>query len=86
MKHSDASSPILFGAVNPILTYTQTLQVLDCTQKLSVIELKIWIVWHQSTVSCLQVTEVASSQRDTYTHIPSEQSLTAEYFESDHAQ
>jgi hypothetical protein len=33
LKHSDASSPILLGAVNPILTRTQTSQVLDCTQK-----------------------------------------------------
>ena len=75
MKYSDASSPSLLEAINPILTRTQTLQALDYTQKSSVIELKIWIVRHQNTVSYLQVTKAVLGQRDTYTHIPSEQPL-----------
>ena len=70
--------------VNLILTCTLTLQVLDRIQKSFIIELKIRIVWQQSTVSCLQVIEAALSLRDTYTHIPSEQLLTAEYSGSDH--
>ena len=85
LKHSDVSSPILLGAINFILTRTQTSQVLDCTKKFSIIELEIQIVRYQSTVSCLQVTEAVSDQRDTYTHISSEQPLTVEYSKSDHA-
>ena len=86
LKHNDASSSILLGAINPILTRPQTSQVLDCTQKSFVIELKIQIVRHQSIVSYLQVTKAVSDQRDIYIHIPSEQLLTAECSESGHTQ
>ena len=86
MKHNDTSSSILLGAVNPILTRTQISQVLDCTQKFSITKLKIRIARYQNTVSCLQVIKTVSSPRDIYTHIPSEQLLTTEYFESGYAQ
>ena len=48
------------------------IQVLDYTQKPSVTRLEIRIVWHQSTVSCLQATMVISSQR---IHIPLQTTL-----------
>ena len=67
LKYNDALSLILFGAINLILTHTQTSQVLDCIQKSSIIELEIWIVRHQSTVSYWQVIETVSGPR---THIP----------------
>ena len=35
------------------LDHTLTLQVLDCAQKLSIIELEIQLVQYQNTVSCL---------------------------------
>ena len=64
--------------VNPILTHAPTSQVLDYTQQPSVTELKIQVVQCLSAVSCLQVTVAVSGQRDIYTHILSEQILTAE--------
>ena len=56
----------LFGGVNSILIHTPTSQVLDCTQKFFITELKIQIVRHQSTVSFLQVTVVILDQRNIY--------------------
>ena len=64
--------------VNPILTHAPTSQVLDYTQQPSVTELEIQVVQCLSAVSCLQVTVTVSGQRDSYTHIPLEQILTAE--------
>ena len=64
--------------VNPILTRVPTSQVLDYTQQPSIIELEIQVVQCLSIESCLQVTVVVSGRRDIYTHIPSEQILTAE--------
>ena len=64
--------------VNPILTHAPTSQVLDYTQQPSVTELEIQVVQCLSAVSCLQVTVAVSGWRDIYTHIPSEQILTAE--------
>ena len=64
--------------VNPILTHAPTSQVLDYTQQPSVTELEIQVVQCLSAVSCLQVTVAVSGRRDIYTHIPSEQILTAE--------
>ena len=60
------------------LDHTLTSQVLDYAQKPSITELKIQLVLYQSTVSCLQVIEVISGLRDTYTYIPLETFLTAE--------
>ena len=64
--------------VNLILTHAPISQVLDYTQQPSVIELEIQVVQCLSAVSCLQVTVAVSGRRDIYTHIPSEQILTAE--------
>ena len=64
--------------VNPILTHAPTRQVLDYTQQPSVTELEIQVVQCLSVVSCLQVTVAVSDRRDIYTHISSEQILTAE--------
>ena len=64
--------------VNPILTHALTSQVLDYTQQPSVTELEIQVVQCLSAVSCLQVTMAVSGRRNIYTHIPSEQILTAE--------
>ena len=55
-------------------------------QKSSVTELEIQIVWHQSTVSYLQVIVVISDRRDTYTHTLYELLLTVEYFAIGHVQ
>ena len=60
------------------LDHTLTSQVLYCAQKPSITELEIQLVQYQSTVSCLQVTEVISGLRNTYTYIPSETFSTAE--------
>ena len=54
------------------LDHTLTLQVLDYAQKSFIIELEIQLVRYQSTVSCMQVTEMISGLRDTYTYILSE--------------
>ena len=64
--------------INPILTHAPISQVLDYTQPSSVTELEIQVVQCLSVVSCLQVTMAVSDRRDSYTHIPSEQILTAE--------
>ena len=68
------------------LDHTLTSQVLDCAQNPSITKLKIQLVQYQSTVSCLQVTEAISGLRDTYTYIPSETFLTAEYSGVGHVQ
>ena len=54
------------------LDHTPTSQVLDYAQKTFITKLEIQLVRYQSTVSCLQVTEVISGPRDTYIYIPSE--------------
>ena len=64
--------------VNPILTHASISQVLDYTLQPSVTELEIQVVQCLSAVSCLQVTMAVSGRRDSYTHIPSDQILTAE--------
>ena len=64
--------------INPILTHAPTSQVLNYTQQPSVTELKIQVVQCLSAVSCLQVTVAVSDWKVIYTHIPSEQILTAE--------
>ena len=68
------------------LDHTLTLQVLNYAQKPSVVELEIQLVQYQSIVSCLQVTEVISGLRDTYTYIPSETFSIVEYFRVSHVQ
>ena len=64
------SLQLLEGSI-PVLTRTQTLQVLDYTQQPSIPRLEVRLVRYLSVVSCLQVTEAVSGLRDTYTHIPS---------------